>query len=53
MGSKRLDWIDIAKGIAIILVIVGHTVPSKSLSLAARDLLVSHAGVLYSCRVYV
>lgn len=28
MGSKRLDWIDIAKGIAIILVIVGHTVPN-------------------------
>lgn len=30
MGSKRLDWIDIAKGIAIILVIVGHTVPNPS-----------------------
>lgn len=29
MGSKRLDWIDIAKGIAIILVIVGH-VPNPS-----------------------
>lgn len=28
MGRKRLDWIDIAKGIAIILVIVGHTVPN-------------------------
>ena len=30
MGSKRLDWIDIAKGISIILVIVGHTVPNPS-----------------------
>jgi hypothetical protein len=30
MRSKRLDWIDIAKGIAIILVIVGHTVPNPS-----------------------
>lgn len=30
MGSKRLDWIDIAKGIAITLVIVGHTVPNPS-----------------------
>lgn len=30
MGSKRLDWIDIAMGIAIILVIVGHTVPNPS-----------------------
>lgn len=30
MGSKRLDWIDIAKGIAMILVIVGHTVPNPS-----------------------
>lgn len=30
MGSKRLDWIDIAKGVAIILVIVGHTVPNPS-----------------------
>lgn len=28
MGRNRLDWIDIAKGIAIILVIVGHTVPN-------------------------
>ncbi len=25
---KRIDWIDIAKGIAIILVIIGHTVPN-------------------------
>lgn len=30
MGTKRLDWLDIAKGIAIILVIVGHTVPNPS-----------------------
>lgn len=30
MGTKRLDWIDIAKAIAIILVIVGHTVPNPS-----------------------
>ena len=30
MGSKRLDWIDVAKGIAIFLVIVGHTVPNPS-----------------------
>lgn len=30
MGSKRLDWIDIAKGIVIILVIVGLTVPNPS-----------------------
>lgn len=30
MGTKRLDWIDVAKGIAIILVIVGHTVPNPS-----------------------
>ncbi len=30
MGNKRLDWIDIAKGIAMILVIVGHTVPNPS-----------------------
>lgn len=30
MGTKRLDWIDIAKGIAIILVIVGHPVPNPS-----------------------
>lgn len=30
MRTKRLDWIDVAKGIAIILVIVGHTVPNPS-----------------------
>ncbi len=28
--SKRIDWIDIAKGIAILLVIVGHTVDNPS-----------------------
>lgn len=26
IDSRRIDWIDIAKGIAILLVIVGHTV---------------------------
>ena len=51
MGTKRLDWIDIAKGIAIILVIVGHR--PKSLAFATCHLLLSHAGVLYSCRLYV
>ena len=25
MNTKRLDWIDIAKGIGIILVVLGHT----------------------------
>ncbi len=30
-GGKRLDWLDIAKGIAIMLVIIGHTVDKPSL----------------------
>lgn len=30
MVKKRLDWLDIAKGIAILLVIVGHTVNNPS-----------------------
>ena len=32
MGSKRLDWIDIAKGIAIILVVIGHCIPDAASS---------------------
>lgn len=30
MAKQRLDWLDIAKGIAILLVIVGHTVNNPS-----------------------
>lgn len=30
MAKERLDWLDIAKGIAILLVIVGHTVSNPS-----------------------
>ena len=30
MAKQRIDWLDIAKGIAIILVIVGHTVANPS-----------------------
>jgi len=28
--NKRVDWIDVARGIAILLVIIGHTVPFES-----------------------
>ena len=31
MTKQRLDWLDIAKGIAILLVIVGHTVNNPSI----------------------
>ena len=31
MAKQRLDWLDIAKGIAILLVIVGHTVNNPSI----------------------
>ena len=30
--EKRIEWVDIAKGIAILLVIIGHTVKFGSLS---------------------
>ena len=30
--SRRLEWMDVAKGIAIILMVVGHTSIPKSLS---------------------
>ncbi len=52
MGTKRLDWIVIAKGIAIILVIVGHTVPNPS---PLRHAIFSfHMPVFfYSCWIYV
>ena len=52
MGSKGFDWIDIAKGIAIFLVICGARC-SKSFSFATCNLLLSYVGVLYSCRVYI
>lgn len=29
--GKRLDWVDIAKGIAIILMVIGHEVENKSI----------------------
>lgn len=32
MAKQRFDWLDIAKGIAILLVIVGHTVNNPSLT---------------------
>ena len=28
--NKRIEWVDIAKGIAIVLMIIGHTVPYGS-----------------------
>lgn len=31
IDKKRIEWVDIAKGIAIILVIIGHTVPVHSI----------------------
>lgn len=31
MLKKRIDWIDVAKGIAIILMIIGHTIPYNNL----------------------
>lgn len=30
IDQKRIEWVDIAKGVAIILVIIGHTVPMDS-----------------------
>lgn len=32
MAKQRFDWLDIAKGIAILLVIAGHTVNNPSLT---------------------
>lgn len=29
-SKKRLDWVDIAKGIAIILMVIGHEVENRS-----------------------
>ena len=26
---KRIDWIDIAKGLAIVLMVIGHTIPNN------------------------
>ena len=28
VGKKRIEWVDIAKGIAILLMVIGHEVPS-------------------------
>ena len=38
MAKKRIDWLDIAKGITMILVIVGHTVNNPS---PVRDIIFS------------
>lgn len=31
--SKRIDWVDIAKGVAIILMVIGHTIPYNNLNI--------------------
>ena len=28
VGKKRIEWVDIAKGIAILLMVIGYEVPS-------------------------
>lgn len=32
MHSQRIEWIDVAKGIAILLMVAGHTTIPKSIS---------------------
>lgn len=44
IDHRRIDWIDLAKGIAILLVIIGHTVMFGSM---ARNLIFSF--VEFSC----
>lgn len=52
INPNRIDWIDVAKGIAILLVIIGHTVQFGS---ATRNVifLVSYAVVFHPVWVYI
>lgn len=54
-GKQRIDWIDVAKGIAILLVIVGHTTGQGGASCIARSLIFSFHMPLFftlSCITY-
>ncbi|WP_162230896.1 hypothetical protein [Lacticaseibacillus camelliae] len=49
--NKRLAWIDIAKGLGIIAVVIGHFAP-KGTTFLPKYLLVAHAVILYDRRLF-
>lgn len=50
--NKRIDWIDISKGIGVILLVIGH-IAQYSLRDSKLDLFISYAVVLFLVRIYV
>lgn len=52
INKNRIAWIDIAKGIAILLVIIGHC-PQIGSPLISIIFFISYAVILYSIRLYI
>ena len=52
VSSKRIEWVDIAKGIAILLMVIGHEVPSGLLYVFIY-LFFSHATIFHSFGLYI
>jgi len=50
INPNRIAWVDVAKGIAILLVIIGHTVNFGS---ATRNFIFSYAVVFHTVRIYL
>lgn len=50
VGKKRIEWVDIAKGIAILLMVIGHEVPSGLLYVF---IFFSHATIFYYFGLYI
>ena len=48
MNNIRIDWIDLTKGIAIFLMVCGHT--SIPLSISKLDMVFPYASIFYHIR---
>ena len=52
MTKKRIDWLDVSKAIAVILMVIGHT-PQLAPGVRNFDLFVSYAVVFYIEWIYL
>ena len=52
-GKKRIEWIDIVKGIAIILIIIGHSLGDYSRSFLAAMIYAVHVPVFFILSGYL
>ena len=48
MKKNRIDWVDCAKGITLLLVIIGHTVSTDASNMVRAGIFFSHDAVFCS-----